>query len=212
MNSNLPGYVESLNIILLIQYMKNFLPAIILFLIVTACNTKRLENTKELSREIKASQIVRVTNTQLIYTADEWGKKISKIVEKSLQKELEANPEKAEDICKNLSKIPLINALQKEYGVQIQLLGEKDANNPDLKPKEKELLEAYLYSAKTKTTASDNVQQLNDTLLVYNVPVAAENPICKTCMGSQETPFALWRLLFNKKEIIRKLDVKKLKE
>ena len=191
--------------------MKNFFP-IILLLIVTACNTKRLENTKELSREIKASQIVRVTNTQLIYTADEWGKKISKIVEKSLQKELETNPEKAGEICKNLSKIPLINALQKEYGVQIQLLGEKDTKNPDLNPKEKELLDAYLYSAKTKTTAGDNVQQLNDTLLVYNVPVAAENPICKTCMENQATPFALWRLLFNKKEIIRKLDVKKLKE
>ena len=192
--------------------MKNFALAVVLFITVIACNTKRLENTKELSREIKASQIVRVTNTQLIYTADEWGKKISKIVEKSLQKELEANPEKAGEICKNLSKIPLVNALQKEYGVQIQLLGEKDTGNPDLKPKEKELLEAYLYSAKTKTTASDNVQQLNDTLLVYNVPVSVENPICKTCMGSQETPFALWRLLFNKKEIIRKLDVKKLKE
>lgn len=185
---------------------------VVLFIIVTACNTKRLENTKELSREIKASQIVRVTNTQLIYTADEWGKKISKIVEKSLQKELEANPEKSGEICKNLSKIPLVNALQKEYGVQIELLGENDKNNSSLNPKEKELLDAYLYSAKTKATASDNVQQLNDTLLVYNVPVPAENPICKTCMGSQETPFALWRLLFNKKEIIRKLDVKNLKE
>ncbi|WP_221394699.1 hypothetical protein [Dyadobacter sp. NIV53] len=192
--------------------MKNFVLVVVLLFTITACNTKRLENTKELSREIKASQIVRVTNTQLIYTVDEWGKKIAKIVEKSLQKELEANPEKAGEICKDLSKIPLVNALQKEYGVQIELLGENDKNNPGLKPKEKELLDAYLYSAKTNATANDNVQLLNDTLLVYNVPVPAENPICKTCMGSQETSFALWRLLFNKKEIIRKLDVKKLKE
>ena len=187
------------------------LPAFLL-VIISSCNTKRLENTKELSREIKASQIKRVTNTQLVYTVDEWGKKISKIAEKSLQKELTSKPENAGQICSDLSKISLIAALQKEYGVQIQLLGEKDSKNENLFPKERELLDAYLYSAKAKTSASDNVQQLNDTLIVYNIPVPAENPICKTCMGSQETPFALWRLLFDKKEIIRKLDAKQLKE
>ena len=196
----------------LIIISRNLLAFTIFTLLISACNSKRLENTKELSREIKASQIKRVTNTQLIYTADEWGKKISKIAEKTLEKELENNPQKAGELCKDLSGIALISALQKEYGVEIQLLGEADAKNQKLFPKERELLEAYLYSAKAKSSSSDNVQQLNDTLLVYNVPVAAENPICKTCMGDSATPFALWRLLFDKKEIIRKLDAKKLKE
>jgi hypothetical protein len=186
--------------------------AVVFFFTIMACNTKRLENTKELSKEIKASQIKRVTNTQLIYTIDEWGKKISKIAEKTLQKEFSEHPEKAGEICSDLSKIQLIAALQKEYGVTIQLLGEKDVKNQELDPKEKELLEAYLYSAKTSAAASDNVQQVNDTLFVYNVPVAANNAICKTCMPDQETPFAVWRLLFDKKEIIRKLDAKQLKE
>ena len=212
MNSRLSVYVYLLSIILLNKYMKNFALAFVIFVVVSACNTKRLENTKELSREIKASQIIRVTNTQLIYTVDEWGKKISKIAEKSLQKELEANPDKAGVICKDLAQIPLINALEKEYGVQIQLLGENDLKNRNLNIKEKEILDAYLYSSKAKTTASDNVQLLNDTLLVYNVPVPAESPICKVCMEDQDMPFAVWRLLFNKKEIIRKVDVKKLKE
>jgi len=192
--------------------MKNLAFSVVLLVTMFACNTRRLENTKELTREIKASQIKRVTNTQLIYTADEWGKKISKIAEKSLQKELTQNPETAGEICKNLAQIPLIAALQKEYGVQVQLLGEPDLKNKDLFPKEKELLDAYLYSAKAKSEASDNVQQLNDTLLVYNVPVPPGNAICKSCMGTQETPFAVWRLLFDKKEIIRKLDAKQLKE
>jgi len=183
-----------------------------LCILILSCNTKRLENTKELSREIKASQIKRVTNTQLIYTVDEWGKKISKIAENSLQKELKNSPDKAGDICKDLTKISLIAALQKEYGVQIQLLGDKDSTNQNLFPKERELLGAYMYSARTKTAASDNVQQLNDTLIVYNVPLPGDSPVCKPCMGEQKTPFALWRLLFDKKEIIRKLDAKQLKE
>ena len=192
--------------------MKNLAFAVLIIAVISACNTKRLENTKELTKEIKASQIKRVTNTQLIYTVDEWGKKISKIAEKSVQKELTQHPEKAGEVCKDLSKIPLIAALQKEYGVQVQLLGELDSKNQSLFPKERELLDAYLYSAKAKSAASDNVQQLNDTLLVYNVPVPADNIICKTCMGDQTVPFAVWRLLFDKKEIIRKLDAKLLKE
>ncbi len=183
-----------------------------LLLSISACQTKRLENTKELSREIKASQIKRVTNTQLIYTIDEWGKKIAQISDKTLQKELAAHPEKASILCKDISQIALINALEKEYGVKVQLLGEADIHSPGINAKEKEVLEAYLYSAKTKSVASDNVQLLNDTLFVYNAPVAVESPICKQCMPGQETPFAVWRLLFDKKEIIRKLDAKALKE
>ena len=194
------------------KYTKFFAFSAIIFVTISACNSKRLEGTKELSREIKASQIIRVTNTQLVYTVDEWGKKLSKIAEKSLQKELSDNPDNAGMICKDLTKIPLISALQKEYGVHVQLLGANDANNPDLYPKEKELLGAYLYSAKTKATASDNVQQLNDTLFVYNAPVSVDDPICKACITGQETPFALWRLVFDKKEIIRKLDAKMLKK
>lgn len=180
--------------------------------ILSACQAKRLENTKELSREIKASQIKRVTNTQLVYTIDEWGKKISKIAEKTLEKELAANPEKGTAFCKDLSQIALINAMEKEYGVHIQLLGEADISNKDLNPKEKELLEAYLYSAKSKAAATDNIQQLSDSLIVYNVPATAESPICKSCMPDQEISFAVWRLLFNKKDMIRKLDAKALKE
>lgn len=191
---------------------KNFALIVIIVFSVAGCNSRRLENTKELSREIKASQIKRVTNTQLIYSADEWGKKISQIAEKTLVNELTRHPDKAGDLCKNLGHIPVIAALQKEYGLHIELLGANDVQNPGLAPKEKELLEAYLYSAKNKTSASDNVQQLSDTLLVYNAPVSIESPVCKICMAGQELPFALWRLLFNKKEIIRKLDAKQLKD
>ncbi|WP_439582521.1 hypothetical protein [Dyadobacter bucti] len=171
----------------------------------------RVENTKELAKEMKASQIKRVTNTQLIYSADEWGKKITQIAEKSLIKELEKDPGKAAELCRNMERIPVVAALEKEYGVKVELLGAADIKNDDLAPKEKELLEAYLYSAKSKTVASDNLQQLNDTLLVYNAPVLLGSTICTACMSGPDSTFAVWRLLFSKKEIIRKLDAKQLK-
>lgn len=173
------------------------------------CNTKRIENTKELNREIKSIQIKRVTDTQLNYTIDEWGKKIREIAQKSLEKELKNNPNKAENICKNLSQIAVLAALEKEYGVEIQLLGDSDLNNKQLLPKEIELLKAYQFSAKSNPTTQDNIQKLNDSLYVYNAPIAADNIICSSC-ANIESPFLLWRLLFDKKVIIRKLDAKHL--
>lgn len=175
-----------------------------------SCNNKRLDNTKELATEIKASKIVRVTNIQLIYTVDEWGKKISKLSQKSLLEALAKNPENASELCADPSKVAIIGALEKEYGVKISLLSATDTSNINLNKKEQELLQAYLYSAKSNASLSDNVQPLGDTTVVYNVP--ADLQICKTCMGDKTPSFALWRLLFDKKEILRKVDVKKLKD
>ncbi|CAG5012632.1 hypothetical protein DYBT9275_05215 [Dyadobacter sp. CECT 9275] len=192
--------------------MKNLILLLTFSTVFLSCNSKRLDNTKELSKEIKASQIKRVTNTQLIYTVDEWGKKISQIAQKALEKEITAFPDKAGEVCKNPETIPVLAALRKEYGVAIHLLTEADTASKILFPKEKELLQAYLYSAKNNPTSKDNIQQLNDSLLVYNTPVPGDNVICKACAVSQKTGFALWRLLFDKKQIIRKLDAKQLKE
>lgn len=182
--------------------------------ILASCDFKsgRLENTKELSREIKASQIKRVTNVQLISSADEWGKKIAQIAEKALKGELEKNPDAGLKHCGDLSGIPVIAALEKEYGVKVELFGANDVKRPDLLAKEREILDAYVYSAKSNTQAGDNLQLLNDSLLVYNAPVASGSIICQKCMATQDTTFAVWRLLFNKKEIIRKLDAKQLKD
>ncbi|WP_225865661.1 hypothetical protein [Dyadobacter aurulentus] len=193
--------------------MKTNFYILIMILVISACDSGgRVEQTKELTKEIKASQIKRVTNTQLVYSANEWGKKIAQIAEKSLNAEIEKNPESGKDFCKNVAGIPVIAALEKEYGVKVELLGADDVKSARLDPKERELLDAYLFSAKGKITAGDNLQQLGDTLLVYNAPLPSESVICKTCSDSTAVPFSVWRLLFNKKDIIRKLDAKQLKK
>lgn len=191
--------------------MKRILVIYILAFLLYGCDSGgRIENTKELNREIKASQIKRVTNTQLIYSADEWGKKIAQIADKSLRSQIQKSPEKASEVCRDLSKVPVIAALEKEYGVKVALLGIADLKNPELAPKEREILDAYVYSSKQKATASDNLQQVNDSLLVYNAPLSADSPICKVCMSGPDSTFAVWRLVFSKKDIIRKLDAKQL--
>ena len=193
--------------------MKKAIYILMVAMLVAACNSSnRIEQTSELKSEMKSVEIKRVTNTQLVYSANEWGKKIAQITEKSLQKELEKDPATGKQLCGDLDQIPVVAALQKEYGVKIELLGASDLNNSKLDPKERELLGAYLYSAKNKANAGDNLQRLGDTLMVYNAPLAAESLVGKSCSDNPDQPFAVWRLLFNKKDIIRKLDAKQLKK
>ena len=45
-------------------------------------------------------------------------------------------------------------------------------------------------------------------LLLYNAPVPVESMICKTCFKDRQVAFAVWRILFDKKVIIQKMDAK----
>ncbi len=191
--------------------MFNRISLLVLSIVFVGCNSEdRVGNTKELAQEMKTMQIKRVTNTQLIATLDEWGKQMTAVAQKSLEKELNQHPDQAAAICADLEKVPLIAALNREYSVQIELVGPADITNPKLSQKEQELIDAYLYNAENNLPQSDNVQKLNDTLFVYNAPVAATSPICKSCFENQKVPFAVWRVLFDKKAVIKKLDAKKL--
>lgn len=172
-----------------------------------SCNTdNRIKQTSALKQEMNSAEIKRVTNPQLIATVDEWGKEVVATARKALENELARNPQQAGMLCQDLRKVPLIAALDRDYGVKIQLLGPADVKNPKLAPKERELLDAYLYNAENNLPQSDNVQKLNDTLLLYNAPVPVESVICKTCFKDQQVAFAVWRVLFDKKEVIQKMD------
>ncbi len=178
-------------------------------LIFTSCNTdNRIKQTSALKKEMNSTEIKRVTNPQLIETVDEWGKELVAIARKALESELVRNPQQAGVVCQDLQKVPSIAAIDREYGVKIQLLGPADVKNQNLAPKERELLDAYLYNAENNLPQSDNVQKLNDTLLLYNAPVPVESMICKTCFKDQQVAFAVWRVLFDKKAVIQKMDAK----
>jgi len=177
--------------------------------LLTGCNTdNRIKQTAALKQEMSAAEIKRVTNPQLIATVDEWGKELVVSARKALETKLAQQPQQADDLCQDLRKVPLIADLDREYGVKIQLLGPADVSNQALAPKERELLDAYLYNAENNLPQSDNVQQLNDTLLLYNAPLPVESTICKTCFKDQQLAFAVWRVLFDKKAVIQKMDAK----
>ncbi len=196
------------NIIMKVKNLNPFLSSILILLVlaVGGCNTdNRINQSKALKEEMAGSKIKRVTDAQLVAAVDEWGKEMAVIIQKGLGKELAQHPDEALKYCANLGHVPIIAAIENQYGVKIQLLGVLGPENPTLAPKERELLSAYVYNAEKDLPQFDNVQKLNDTLLVYNAPVPKSSPICKECFPDQKLPFAVWRVLFDKKEVIKKL-------
>ena len=175
-----------------------------------ACNAeRRVEGSKEAVEKMKSMQIKRVTSPQVVTIVDDWGDRIVKQAQKAWN--AEGNNPKAEfgALCQ-LAGIAEIDSLEKLYGVQISLLGAKDAKSPQLSAKEKEVLDAYLYNAENKLTQITNIQKLGDSVFIYNAPIAAENLICQKCFADDATKLGLWRVKFLKNEVIRKVDGKSL--
>ncbi|GAB3324117.1 hypothetical protein GCM10027299_21140 [Larkinella ripae] len=182
-----------------------FLPGLAFF---SGCSPDRNQNTKELAQEMNDRKIKRVTDAQLTTTVDEWGKALVKTARKALTAELTKKPGSPAP-C-SLDGIPVIQKLESQYAVTIDLLSARDTANAVLDAKERELLAAYRYNALNNLEQIDNIQKVNDTLFVYNSPVSTDDPICKTCTDQAALPFVIWRVVFKKREVIRRINPKKL--
>lgn len=171
-----------------------------------SCNPEnRIQQTPELKQEMMDKKIKRITNEDINLTVDSWGKQISDVARQELTTRLNDGPADVAGLC-NLSALPKTQALAKRYAIEINLLSGADVQNPKLPAKEREVLDAYLYNAENKLAQQPNIQKVNDTLLVYNTAVPTDNVICRSCFGDQKQPLAVWRLVFHKREVIRRLN------
>ncbi len=190
-----------------------FLPAFLfLSLVLTACNPERVQYTDKLKQEMADMKIKRITNADMVQTVDNFGERISTVIQKELATELQkaSTPGQRSQFCQ-LQNLPRTTAIVKRYGITINLLGATDVQNKSLDPKEREVLDAYLYNAEEKQPQISNIQKINDTLFVYNAAVPADNIICQACFGEQKTPLAVWRLAFPKREVVRRMNTTKKK-
>lgn len=177
-----------------------------------SCNPERVHYTNELKQEMSDSKIKRIKDADLVETIDNLGGKVSAVVQKELTTQLQKTTDPAErtKLCR-LQNLPRTNAIAERYVLDIRLLGANDIQNKSLNPKEREILDAYLYSAKQNVSPIANIQKTSDTSFVYNTVVPANNPICEACFGKQEIPFAVWHLDFKKREVIRRMSASKKK-
>lgn len=177
-----------------------------------SCNPERVKYTNELKQEMADKKIKRITNADLIETVDAFGERITTVIQKELTAELQktTNPAGRAKLCQ-LQNLPRTKAIANRYAIDIQLLSGADVSNKVLSSKEREVLDAYLYNTEQKLPQISNIQKINDTLYVYNAAVPTENVICQTCFGDQKTPLAVWRLVFPKREIVRRMKPTKKK-
>ncbi|OIN57740.1 hypothetical protein [Arsenicibacter rosenii] len=178
----------------------------ILAMLIMGCNPdNRIQQTPALKQEMMDKKIKRITNEEINITVDSWGKQIASVAQQELTARLSAKPADIAGLC-TLSELPKTRALAKRYAIDINLLSGADVQNTKLPAKEREVLDAYLYNAENKLAQQPNIQKVNDTLYVYNTAVPTDNVICQACFGNQKQPLAVWRLVFHKREVIRRLN------
>lgn len=185
---------------------------VLLITVLSACGTDRVQYTSELKQEMADSKIKRITDVDLNETIDDIGSRASKAIQQDLTAALEKTTDPAEraKLCQ-LQNLPRAKAIAAQYAVDIRLVGADDIQNKSLSQKEREILEAYLYNAKQKLAPISNIQKVNDTLFVYNVALPADSPVCEACFGKQDVSFAVWRLAFSKREVVRRMNESKKK-
>ena len=174
--------------------------------ILLSCGPERVKYTPELKQQMSDMKIKRITNADMVETVNGLGERISATVQKELTDTLRHHNVSFTETTRlcQLQNLPRTQAIEKKYGVTIQLLSAVDVKNQRLAPKEREVLDAYLYNAEQKLPQISNIQKIADTLFVYNVAVPTDSLICQSCFGSQKTPLAVWRIAFPKREIIRR--------
>ena len=179
---------------------------VLLSLLCFACNPERVKYTNELKQEMADSKIKRITNADLVATVDNLGTKVSAVIQKELATQLQqtSNPAERAKLCQ-LQNLPRLNAIAERYVLDIRLFGVADIQNKALDPKERGILDAYLYSVKQNQQPISNIQKTSDTTFVYNAVVPAQSLICEACFGSQDVPFAVWHIGFQKREVIRRM-------
>lgn len=188
------------------------LSTVLLSCFLLSCNPERVKYTKELKQEMADKKIKRITNADLVETVDTFGERITAVIQKELTTQLQQTTDPAErtKLCQ-LQNLPRTKAIEDRYAIDIQLLSGADVLNKSLNSKEREVLDAYLYNAENKLPQISNIQKINDTLYVYNAAVPTDNIICQTCFGTRKTPLAVWRLVFSKREIVRRMSSSKKK-
>lgn len=188
--------------------MKSIYSIIACLLTLSACSVdNRVENAGQLANEVKANQVKRVTGAQINETVQKWGSQIVTASQKALLEELSNAPANKDTLCFNVATLPLVQKIEEEYQVKIDLFNQSKAASTSFSGKEKELVEAYLAAAKqVNNSNSENLQQLNDSTYIYSVWLATADEVCQKCFGEDEHPFALWKVEFNKKAIIKKLN------
>ena len=135
--------------------MKNSL-LILAILAFAACHVKRVDTT-EVKKRMKDYKVRRVSDADILYTAELWGQEL-KIA-------IIANPQLLCDATFQIQEVKA-QALYAPFKVL------------DPNPKLQNLIEAYNYSSSQNLTSPYNLQQINDSTVLYTFQTKLKTAKC----------------------------------
>jgi hypothetical protein len=190
--------------------MKN-ISVIFLMFACLACGPIQRVDTVEVKEVIGNLEIKRLTPAQITAQVETLGEKVVITITPAFENAMKsALKSQSLEVCQ-LKNIKLIDSLSSVYKIKVRLLGTADVLNKTLYDKEREVIDAYVYNAENKLPLTNNIQKIGDSLFVYSAPIAAETKICEQCFSSDDNKLAVWSIIFRKAEVIRKVDMKKMK-
>ncbi len=170
---------------------------LILLNAVSACKVPSIKeagyDTKAIKTEIEDRKIKRVKEGELFAWMQEKGGIITDISQKELTK-----------LTLTAAKYPLRDSLAEAYNVKVEFLLTKDlATFKPFNEKEKEVLDMLAYNLEQDVAIPKNLQKLEKSAnnFVFNAPAVLNNK-----------NVGLWRILFTRKNAIRKINMKQLLE
>lgn len=165
-----------------------FLYAFTLVIIIHGCNTNQKVDREAVKEEMKARELKKVSDSEIISKGLEIGNMIAEEAQKTLQKNLlaainEKGVPGALEFC-NANALELVKDLEDSMDAEIYRVSNK-FRNPKDQPDSLEslILDAYHYNVENGIVLEPSIQEENEQVLLYTKPISINNPLCLQCHG-----------------------------
>lgn len=154
-----------------------------------SCKTDKRVDQDQIKEELKEREIKKVSEAEIFTAAQKWGDTITaksqKVLASNLKQAIQkGGPPYAIQFC-NTRAIPLLDSVDKTFNVDVRRVS-LNVRNPQDKPDslERALLEAYHYNQENDEPHRSNVQEVDESTILYTKPIAINNGLCLSCHGT----------------------------
>lgn len=173
---------------MLLPCLKTFLVLSMAFLLISCGEKTNNQNNDALKEEIANRELKKVSDAEIIATAYYYGNLMADTSQflyfNSLQTQLKENGIGEALKFYNIKGNPVTDSLSSEFDATIRRVSDKPRNNENA-PNELEslLLDSYLYNIENDLPLEENVQEVDESYLLYTRPIVINDQLCLQCHG-----------------------------
>jgi hypothetical protein len=178
------------------------------FSLLFSCHEKNNNNSLAVKEELRSREVVHLTQNQIAERAFELGDTLVTEADALFFSELQ--------IAKDSSCIPVFDSvaadLAKQYKIQVSRYLFDTSRTKFIKSiKEREVIEAYMFSHQNKIPVSPNYQKDGDKDFIYNKALVLNQKQCSNCHSKITNPLAkgdfgdtigIWSVKYPKRMVV----------